>query len=194
MNKLEILGEKVILGVDPGTNVMGYGVIEIIGSKIKLIQYGVIRLSKFDKEDQALRLKKIYDRTAQLIEEYMPDYMAIEAPFFGKNIQSMLKLGRAQGISLAAALARNIPIIEYSPKKIKQSVTGNGNASKEQVAAMIMRIFDIKEVPDLLDASDALAVALCHHYQQKEIFSAKSGTGSGSSWKNFVTNNPQRVK
>ena len=194
MKKIEILSEKVILGVDPGTNVMGYGVIEVNGSKIKLIQYGVVHLSKYDKDDQALRLKKIYDRTAQLIEEYMPDYMAIEAPFFGKNIQSMLKLGRAQGISLAAALARNIPIIEYSPKKIKQSVTGNGNASKEQVAAMVMRIFDMKELPDLLDATDALAVALCHHYQEKGIFSAKSGTGSGSSWKSFITNNPGRVK
>jgi crossover junction endodeoxyribonuclease RuvC len=186
--------ETIILGVDPGTNVMGYGVIEVKGSKIKLLQYGVIHLSKYDKDDIGLRLKKIFDRTSQLIEDYMPDYMAIEAPFFGKNIQSMLKLGRAQGITLAAALARNIPIIEYAPKKIKQSVTGNGNASKEQVAAMVMRIFDLKEMPDLLDSTDALAVALCHHYQGKEIFSAKSGSGNSSSWKAFVGNNPDRVK
>lgn len=184
--------EKVILGVDPGTNVMGYGVIQINGSAIKLLQYGVLHIGKYDKEDHALKLKKIFDRTAQLIEEYMPDYFAIEGQFFGKNIQSMLKLGRAQGVSLAAALQRGIPIVEYAPKKIKQTVTGNGNASKEQVAAMIIRIFNITETPEFLDATDALAVALCHHYQGKTTFSKSAG--GASSWKQFLKNNPERLK
>ncbi|MDX2189127.1 MAG: crossover junction endodeoxyribonuclease RuvC [Bacteroidota bacterium] len=182
--------EQIILGIDPGTNVMGYGIIEVRLNQIKLIQYGVLHISKFDKDDIALRLKKIFDRTSQLIEEYTPDYVALEAPFFGKNIQSMLKLGRAQGVALAAALSRNIPVVEYAPKKVKQSVTGNGNASKEQVAAMVMRIFNIKEQPELLDATDALAVALCHHYQGKGVFSKSKTT----SWQNFVSENPSRVK
>lgn len=184
--------EKVILGVDPGTNVMGYGVIEIKGSKIKLLQYGVLHIGKYDKDDHALKLKKIFDRTAQLIEEYMPDYFAIEGQFFGKNIQSMLKLGRAQGVSLAAALQRGIPVVEYAPKKVKQTVTGNGNASKEQVAAMIMRIFNIVETPEFLDATDALAVALCHHYQGKTTFSKTEG--GASSWKQFLQANPEKSK
>lgn len=186
--------EKIILGVDPGTNVMGYGAILVKDSKINLLQYGVIHVSKYDKDDQGLRLKKVYERTAQIIEEFMPDYMAIEAPFYGKNIQSMLKLGRAQGVALAAALSRGIPIIEYAPKKIKQSVTGNGNASKEQVAAWIMRIFGLKELPELFDATDALAVALCHHYQDKGSFGSASGSGKAASWKAFVQANQDRIR
>jgi len=182
--------EKVILGIDPGTNVMGYGVIEVIGSKINLKQYGVINLSKYDKDDHALKLKKIYDKVSQVIEEFMPDIVSIEAPFFGKNIQSMLKLGRAQGVALAAALARGIPVVEYSPKKIKQSVTGNGNASKEQVAIMLGNMFNLKEQPEFYDATDALAVAVCHQYQNKTVFSKTSK----NNWDSFVKTNPGRVK
>jgi crossover junction endodeoxyribonuclease RuvC len=182
--------EKIILGIDPGTNVMGYGVIEVIGSKINLKQYGVIHLSKYDKDDHALKLKKIYDKVSQVIEEYMPDIVALEAPFFGKNIQSMLKLGRAQGVALAAALARSIPVVEYSPKKIKQSVTGNGNATKEQVAFMLQNMFNLKEQPEFFDATDALAVAICHHYQNKTTFSKTSK----NNWDSFIKDNPTRVK
>lgn len=190
MKDIEPIKEKIILGVDPGTNVMGYGVIEVKNNKINLLQYGVLHISKYDKDDHALRLKKIFDKTAALIEQYMPDYFAIEAQFFGKNVQSMLKLGRAQGVSLAAALERGIPVVEYAPKKVKQSVTGNGNASKEQVAAMILQMFKISETPEFFDATDALAVALCHHYQAKTTFSKAS---SASGWKQFLTNNPDKL-
>lgn len=135
-----------------------------------------------------LKLKKIFERVLGLVDEYHPDEVALEAPFFGKNIQSMLKLGRAQGVAMAAALYREVPITEYAPKKVKQSVTGNGNASKEQVARMLMQIFSIKELPKLLDATDALAVAVCHHYQNG---STKSKT---KSWESFLTENPKRMK
>lgn len=177
---------KIILGIDPGTNVMGYGLIEVTGQQTKLLQYGVIHLSSY--ATHALKLKKIYERVSHVIEEYTPDEMALEAPFFGKNIQSMLKLGRAQGVAMSAALAREIPITEYAPKKVKSSVTGNGNASKEQVAEMLKKIFNIKGDPKLLDATDALAVALTHHFQAGRI------TSSGGSWKAFVNKNPGRVK
>ena len=156
MGKLE--KEKIILGLDPGTNVMGYGLIIIQRSKVQLLQFGVIHLSKYVGHE--LRLKKIFDRVLSLIDEFNPDEVALEAPFFGKNVQSMLKLGRAQGVSMAAALSRQIPIVEYAPRKVKQSVTGNGNASKEQVAKMLMTLLAIKEAPKLLDATDALAVAV----------------------------------
>mgnify|MGYP002777360527 CR=1 FL=1 len=181
--------EKIILGLDPGTNVMGYGVILTKGNNIKLIQYGVLHLNKYDSDDHALKLKKIFDKTSQLVEEFMPDYVAIEAPFLGKNIQSVIKLGRAQGVALAAALSRGIPVVEYAPRKIKQSVAGNGNASKEQVAFMLMRMFVLKEVPEFFDATDALAVAVCHHYQNKTVFSK-----SAKSWKSFIQENPDRIK
>lgn len=177
--------ERIILGLDPGTNVMGYGVILAKGSSLKLLQFGVIRLSKFDAHE--LRLKKIFDRVLGLVDEFSPDEVALEAPFYGKNVQSMLKLGRAQGVAMSAALHREVPIVEYAPKKVKQSVTGNGNASKEQVAKMLMQIFALKELPKLLDASDALAVAVCHHYQ-------KGGNASKTkSWESFVKENPGRV-
>ena len=146
---------------------MGYGLILIRKSKINLLQYGVIHLSKY--EGHELRLKKIFERVISLLEEFHPDEVALEAPFFGKNVQSMLKLGRAQGVAMAAALSREIPIVEYAPKKVKQSVTGNGNASKEQVAKMLMMLFTIKELPKLMDATDALAVAVCHHFQKGEF-------------------------
>lgn len=182
----KVVKEKIILGLDPGTNVMGYGLICVKNSVVELLQFGVIHLSKY--EGHELKLKKIFERVTHVIDEYHPDEVALEAPFFGKNVQSMLKLGRAQGVAMAAALARDIPIVEYAPKKVKQAVTGNGNASKEQVAAMLMTIFKFKELPKLMDATDALAVALCHHFQ-------KGGTEKKSkSWEAFVTENPKRVK
>ncbi len=178
--------EKIILGLDPGTNVMGYGIICIKGSTISLLQYGVIHLNKYAGHE--LKLKKIFERVLNLLDEYHPDEVALEAPFFGKNVQSMLKLGRAQGVAMAAALYREIPIIEYAPKKVKQSVTGNGNASKEQVARMLMTLLTIKELPKLLDATDALAVAVCHYYQ-KGALKSKS-----KSWESFLKENPQKIK
>jgi crossover junction endodeoxyribonuclease RuvC len=183
----KVLKEKIILGLDPGTVIMGYGLISIKGTQLELLQFGVIHLDKYDEHE--LRLKKIFDRVLNLIDEYHPDEVALEAPFFGKNVQSMLKLGRAQGVAMAAALFREIPIIEYAPKKVKQSVTGNGNASKEQVAKMLMTLLKIREVPKLLDATDALAVALCHHFQK----GANKSAGGGS-WKKFLTENPGRLK
>lgn len=180
--------EKIILGIDPGTNVMGYGLILIVGKKYSLIQFGVIHLKKYTTHE--LKLKKIFERVTGIIEEFHPDTVALEAPFYGENIQSMLKLGRAQGVAMAAALAREIPIAEYSPKKVKQSVTGNGNASKEQVAEMIKTLLQIKEIPKLLDATDALAVALCHHFHDGRI----QTSGRNAGWKSFLEENPDRVK
>ncbi|GAB4238941.1 MAG: crossover junction endodeoxyribonuclease RuvC [Ekhidna sp.] len=181
--------EKIILGIDPGTNVMGYGLINCEGQKISLLQFGVIHLSKY--QNQEIKLKKIYERVSELIAEYMPDEVALEAPFYGKNVQSMLKLGRAQGVAMAAALNKDIPINEYAPKRVKQSVTGNGNASKEQVAAMIQTVLKFAEAPKLMDATDALAVALCHHYSSGI---GGSSTKGGKSWKAFIADNPGRVK
>lgn len=181
-----ILKEKIILGLDPGTDVMGYGVIMIQGQQVKVLQFGVVHLRRYGTHE--LRLKKIFERVISLLDEFTPDHVALEAPFHGKNVQSMLKLGRAQGVAMSAALSREVPIIEYAPRKVKQSVTGNGNASKEQVAKMLMSIFGIQELPKLLDSTDALAVALCHHYQKN---STKSKAGS---WSSFVKENPGRVK
>jgi len=178
--------EKIILGLDPGTNVMGYAVIMVQLSKVKLLQFGVIQMGKYGAHE--LKLKKIFDRVLALVDEFKPDEVALEAPFFGKNVQSMLKLGRAQGVAMAAALYRDVPITEYAPKKVKQSVTGNGNASKEQVAKMLMQIFTIKEMPKLLDASDALAVAVCHHYQNGLL------KNKSKSWESFLKDNPNKVK
>lgn len=178
--------ENIILGLDPGTNVMGYGIICIKGSAISLLQYGVIHLNKYAGHE--LKLKKIFERVLNLVDEYHPDEVALEAPFFGKNVQSMLKLGRAQGVAMSAALYRSIPIVEYAPKKVKQSVTGNGNASKEQVARMLMTLLAIRELPRLLDATDALAVALCHHYQRG------AGKNKKASWESFIKDNPRRIR
>lgn len=187
MSKVEkkIAKEKIILGLDPGTNIMGYAVIEVGSGKPNLMQFGVIQMGKYG--EHALKLKKIFDRVLALVDEYKPDEVALEAPFFGKNVQSMLKLGRAQGVAMSAALYREVPITEYAPKKVKQSVTGNGNASKEQVAKMLMQIFSIKELPKLLDATDALAVAVCHHYQNG-AFKSKS-----KSWEGYLKENPKRI-
>ncbi len=180
--------EKIILGIDPGTTIMGYGIIRIYGNKLSMIACGVLKLDKFD--DHPLRLKLIFEKTLSLIEQYKPDELAIEAQFFGKNVQSMLKLGRAQGVAIAAALYRTIPIFEYSPRKIKQSITGKGSASKEQVAAMLQRLLALKEIPESLDASDALAAAVCHYFQKGTLETGKKFTG----WKSFLTANPGRVK
>lgn len=181
------VNDRIILGIDPGTLVMGYGLLHIQNNVLKPIGIGVIKLDKYD--DHAIRLKRIFERTVSIIDEFKPDELAIEAPFFGKNVQSMLKLGRAQGVAIAAALSKNIPITEYSPKKIKMSITGNGNASKEQVAAMLSQILGLKNEHDYLDATDALGAALCHYYQNKNIaVGGKSYTG----WKAFLTDNPGR--
>jgi crossover junction endodeoxyribonuclease RuvC len=180
--------EKIILGIDPGTNVMGYGLIMTEGKKYKILQYGVIHLKKYETHE--LKLKKIFERVTGIIDEFLPDTMALEAPFYGANVQSMLKLGRAQGVAMAAALARDIPITEYSPKKVKQSVTGNGNASKEQVAAMLQTLFSLTELPEMLDATDALAVALCHHFHEGRV----QTRGRNEGWKSFIEENPNRIK
>jgi crossover junction endodeoxyribonuclease RuvC len=181
--------EKIILGIDPGTNIMGYGLVITGLNRLELISLGVINLSKID--GHALKLKSIFEKTISLIEQYKPDELAVEAPFFGKNIQSMLKLGRAQGVAMAAALSRSIPIFEYSPKKIKQSITGNGNSSKEQVASMLQTILKYKETSDYLDATDGLAAAVCHHFQNGR---SNTSTKNFSGWKTFVAANPKRIK
>ncbi len=181
--------DKIILGIDPGTVILGYGLIRVQGKNISLIQLGVLKLAKLDSH--ADRLKRIFDRVDQLIVEYKPDDIALEAPFFGKNVQSMLKLGRAQGVAIAAALNRNIPFEEYSPKKIKQSITGNGNASKEQVSAMLMRLLQFSEKPQYLDATDGLAAAVCHYFQGGQGLQNK--TKKPTNWKTFITANPSRV-
>jgi crossover junction endodeoxyribonuclease RuvC len=185
--KPKVVKEKVILGIDPGTNVMGYGVLHVNGEKISTPGLGVVQMKE---SDYGLKLKIIFEQTTKLIEEYNPDEFAVEAPFFGKNVQSMLKLGRAQGVAMAAALVKNIPIAEYSPRKIKQSITGNGAASKEQVAAMIKTLVNLEEIPKLLDATDGLAVAICHHFQSSNPLSGSSKKG----WDSFLKNNPDRIK
>ena len=167
---------------------MGYGLIHVKGKKIELINMGVLHLSNLASHE--LNLKRIFERTLQLVEEYKPDEFAVDAPFFGKNVQSMLKLGRAQGVAMSAALYRDVPIFEYSPKKIKMAITGNGNASKEQVAAMLQSLVKIEELPKHLDATDGLAAAVCHHFQRKNSSSSKSYTG----WKAFLQDNPKKVK
>ena len=182
--------ERVIIGIDPGTNVMGYGILGINGKKPQLVAMGVIKLSKFD--DHYMRLRRIYERVSGLVKQYLPDEMAIEEPFFGKNVQSMLKLGRAQGVAMAAALTRDIPIVEYEPRKIKMAITGNGAASKEQVAEMLRRILSIDkdDMPDFLDATDALAAALCHFYESGKPIVAKGAR----SWAEYIAKNPDKVK
>lgn len=186
--KIKKVKEKIILGIDPGTNIMGYGLILIKGNQYEIIQYGVIHLKKYQTHE--LKLKKIFERITGLIDEFHPDMVALEAPFYGQNIQSMLKLGRAQGVAMAAALSRDIPIAEYSPKKVKQSVTGNGNASKEQIAEMLKTLLKLSETPKLLDATDALAVALCHHFHDGRL----QTRGRNAGWKSFIQENPNRIK
>lgn len=184
------LKERIILGIDPGTAVMGYGLIKETGPKIELISLGVVKMEGID--DHMLKLQRIFEKTVALIDNYKPDCLAIEAPFYGKNIQVMLKLGRAQGVAMAAALSRNVMITEYAPRKIKQSITGNGNAAKEQVAAMLQRLLNFKESPDFLDATDGLAAAVCHSFQK--MTSGKGGSKKTySGWDTFVKDNNKRI-
>ena len=180
--------DKIILGIDPGTTIMGYGIIHIKGKKMNLVQMGILHLSKLTSHE--LKLKRIFERTLQLVDEYRPDELAVEAPFFGKNVQSMLKLGRAQGVAMSAALYRNVPIFEYAPKKIKMAITGKGTASKEQVAAMLKSILNIKEMPKHLDASDGLAAAVCHHLQRN----ISGGDKNYKGWGAFLKENPEKLK
>lgn len=181
-------GEKIILGIDPGTTIMGYGIIKVSDNKPQLLAIGVLELHKW--KDHFIKLQRIFDRTIQLIDDFSPDDLAIEAPFYGKNIQSMLKLGRAQGAAIAAALSRTLPVFEYAPRKIKMSITGQGSASKDQVAAMLQAMFRSDELPKKLDATDGLAVAVCHFFQKKTA----TQTGKTGSWKTFISQNPERVK
>ncbi|GAA3995855.1 crossover junction endodeoxyribonuclease RuvC [Hymenobacter fastidiosus] len=181
---------KVIMGVDPGTSIMGYAVIEVRGQQVTVLRYDVIDMKKIGP-NHALKLKRIFERMLELIDEFLPDELAIEAPFFGVNVQSMLKLGRAQGMAIAACLSRQIPYVEYAPTKVKQSVTGSGNATKEQVAHMLRQTLTlppIAEASKFLDATDALAVALCHHYQKGN--NVKAG---GKSWGKFLADNPDKL-
>lgn len=192
---------KIILGVDPGTLVMGHSVIAVSGNKIELLEMDVLKMKS--KDDNHIRLQQIYQRIAELIEQYHPECLAIEAPFFGKNVQSMLKLGRAQGVCIAAAIGGGLEVFEYSPKKVKQSITGNGNSDKEQVWKMLQRLVpgcDAK--PKYLDSSDALGVAVCHHFQGKTLQLAtapvtkKTGKTNkkSNSWEVFINNNPGKVR
>lgn len=180
--------ERIILGIDPGTTIMGYGIIKVINQKPEIIVLGTIQLKKIS--DHYLKLQRIFDKVLELIDNYHPDELAIEAPFYGKNVQSMLKLGRAQGVAISAGLARSIPIFEYAPRKIKMAITGQGAASKEQVAALLQKILKIKELPSDLDATDGLAAAMCHFYQSNKPLSEKSF----NSWKDFINKNPGRIK
>jgi crossover junction endodeoxyribonuclease RuvC len=181
------MSEKIILGIDPGTVLLGYGIIRVKKQVLEYIHCDVIKMGK--EEEHTVRLKTIFEVLTKVIEEHCPDELAIEAPFFGKNVQSMLKLGRAQGVAMAAALNKGIPVAEYSPRKIKQSITGNGNASKEQLAAMIQSLLNLKGLPKYFDSTDALGVAVCHHFQAN----THSSLGKKhSGWKSFLTENPER--
>lgn len=178
--------ERIILGIDPGTNVLGYGLLRVSGKEVGMMAMGVIDLRRVG--DGYLKLGRIFQRITSIIEHYLPDEFAIEAPFFGKNVQSMLKLGRAQGVAIAAAISRDIPIAEYAPMKIKMAITGNGSASKEQVAAIMQRMLHIeaKAMLPYLDATDALAAAYCHYLQTAHVGAALTRSGSTRSWKEFA--------
>ena len=182
------MNSKIILGIDPGTTIMGYGIIKATGENVSLIDFNDFSLKKLD--NHYLKLKKIFSSLTEIIDKYNPDEIAIEAPFFGKNVQSMLKLGRAQGVAMAAGLVKEIPITEYSPKKIKMAITGNGNASKEQVAKMLQSILKFDEIPKNLDSTDGLAAAVCHFFNSKKITSI--GT-KFSGWQSYIKNNPEKI-
>ena len=181
------MSEKIILGIDPGTTVMGYGLIKVVNNQMKFLLLNELDLKKY--KDHYLKLKLIFNRTLELIENYHPDELALEAPFFGKNVQSMLKLGRAQGVAMAAGLTRETPIFEYSPKKIKMSITGNGNASKDQVAKMLQNIFNFKKIPKNLDSTDGLAVAVCHYYNLNSVIN----NSNYKDWNTFLKKNPDKI-
>jgi crossover junction endodeoxyribonuclease RuvC len=180
--------KNIILGIDPGTLVTGYGILECSRNDILLISSGILTLKGIQNQFQ--RLERIFNRIDQLIREYHPKELAVEAPFYGKNVQSMLKLGRAQGVALAAALSHALAVEEYSPRKVKQAITGNGNASKEQIASFLTKIISFSSMPEALDATDAIAVAVCHHFQKKPVVQTKSY----NSWKDFMNKNPGRIQ
>lgn len=190
--------DKVILGIDPGTRILGFGVIRVLDRKVEYLHMGVVNLK--GTKDHFVTLRTIYEEVTKIIEKYNPDELAVEAPFYGKNVQVMLKLGRAQGAAIAAAIRRDIPIFEYAPRSIKLAVTGKGAASKEQVAMMAQRLLGIDIAQEYLDATDALAIALCHHYHvSNPVLAAASGSRKGckklsGSWEQFVESNPGRVK
>lgn len=186
--KKKLEEQKIILGIDPGTTIMGFGLIEVNDKKMKFLQLNELILKKY--KDHYLKLKLIFERTIELIDTYHPDEIAIEAPFYGKNVQSMLKLGRAQGVAMAAGLSREIPVTEYSPRKIKMAITGNGAASKEQVARMLQSILHLKTLPKNLDSTDGLAAAVCHFYNGGKQNSEKSY----SDWNAFIKQNPSKIK
>lgn len=185
-----MIKSKVILGIDPGTLFMGYAIMEVSSSAPQLLSMDVLKLS--GKKDAYERLQKIHLKVCELIVQFRPSTFAIEAPFYGKNVQSMLKLGRAQGVAIAAAMQAGLSVTEYSPKKVKQSITGNGNADKDQVWKMLQRIMKIEEKPQYFDATDALAVALCHHYQSSSIIGKLDKGLKG--WEDFISKNPGRVR
>lgn len=180
---------RIILGIDPGTIVMGYGLIVVRGNEVSLLELGVLKPGKI--KDNYKRLQLIFNTVSGLISKYQPTDFAIEAPFFGKNVQSMLKLGRAQGVAIAAAMRHGLEVTEYSPKKVKQSVTGNGNAAKEQVMKMMQTLLSFKADPKHFDATDALAVAMCHHLQSNSVL-GKIGKGM-KGWDEFIKKNPSRI-
>ena len=186
--------ERIILGIDPGTTVMGFGVLLVLDGKATLLEADAIRFPAGD--DHTLRLREIFRHVLRIIEKHRPDELAIEAQFFGKNVQSMLKLGRAQGVAIAAALHRDLAVVEYAPKRIKQSITGNGNATKEQVAAMLSSILGNKDLPKSTDATDAIAVAVCHYFAQGAVArpAKRSSAKSAGGWDSFIRNNPGRIK
>lgn len=179
---------RTILGIDPGTNVMGYGVLRVTGNQTSIVTLGIISPGKYD--DHYQKLKYIFERVLNVVDEYKPDEVALEAPFYGKNVQSMLKLGRAQGVAMAAALYRNLPIHEYAPLKVKQAITGMGRASKEQVAYFLQKMYGLTDLPKELDATDAIAVAFCHYLQSSRPTQDKEY----KSWNDFIRKNPGRVK
>ena len=179
--------EKIILGIDPGTTIMGFGIIRVVDKKMEFVQMNELLLSKY--KDPFTKLKLIFERTLELIDTHHPDEIAIEAPFYGKNVQSMLKLGRAQGVAMAAGLSRQVPITEYLPKKIKMAITGNGNASKEQVAKMLQSTLKLKTLPKNLDSTDGLAAAVCHFYNEGRVEVGSSYSG----WSSYVKNNPKKI-
>ncbi|MBL7813314.1 MAG: crossover junction endodeoxyribonuclease RuvC [Bacteroidetes bacterium] len=187
---------RIILGIDPGTNLLGYGIIETLGNGMALKGTGVVRLDKYS--DHGKKLFHIYEKIAGLIDGFQITEVAIEAPFYGKNVQSMLKLGRAQGVAIAAAISRNLEVYEYVPRKIKQSITGNGNASKEQVSAMLQSLLVFDQLPESLDATDGLAAAVCHFFQFSPRSFGQTGSktskGKPGNWKQFLSENPDRLK
>lgn len=183
------MSAKIILGIDPGTLLMGYSIIQITRGKIVMKEMHALKLS--GKKDNHERLHLIHQKVTELITAYRPDEFAIEAPFFGKNVQSMLKLGRAQGVAIAAAMSAGIPVTEYSPRKVKQSVTGNGNADKEQVWKMLQQLLNLQEEPQYFDATDALAIAVCHHFQMNSPLQQTGKSLKG--WEEFIKKNPNRI-